>query len=73
MRGGGRAPVSPMLVRSLQMRMNSEEGILTTAEYSVSGMPRCSLSMSISFSSKSLILSWSGGWRPGVRYAEAHA
>ena len=36
-----------------------------TALYSVSGMPRCSLSISISFSSKSLILSWSGGVAAG--------
>ena len=42
------------------MRWNSADGIFTTALYSVSGMPRCSLSMSISLSSKSEILSWFG-------------
>jgi hypothetical protein len=41
------------------MRANSEDGILTMAWYSASGIPRCSLSMSISFISKSAILSWS--------------
>ena len=41
------------------MRENSVAGMRTTAEYSVSGMPRCSLSMSISLSSKSEILSFS--------------
>jgi len=49
--------VSPMLLRSRQMRWNSELGIFTVAAYSVSGIPRCSLSMSINFSSKSEILS----------------
>merc|ERR1711935_1043165 len=48
--------------RSRQIRANSALGILTVAAYSVSGMPRCSESMSISFSSKSEILSWSVGW-----------
>lgn len=42
----------------LQMRWNSCAGIRTVAVYSVSGMPSCSLSMSISFSSKSLMRSW---------------
>ena len=42
----------------LQMRWNSLDGIRTVAVYSVSGMPSCSLSMSISFSSKSLMRSW---------------
>lgn len=50
-------PVSPMLLRSLQILANSAEGILTIAWYSASGIPRCSLSMSISFISKSEILS----------------
>ena len=45
--------VSPMEDRSRQMRWNSEAGILIWHLYSVSGMPRCSESMSISFSSKS--------------------
>ena len=44
---------SPMVVRSRQMRMNSLEGILTTAAYSVSGMPRCSESMSINCKDRS--------------------
>ena len=51
--------VSPMEERSRQMRWNSAEGIFTVAAYSVSGMPRCSESMSMSLSSKSEILSWS--------------
>ena len=42
----------------LQMRWNSLEGIRTVAVYSVSGIPSCSLSMSISLSSKSLMRSW---------------
>lgn len=60
------APVSPMVERSRQIRRNSELGIFTTALYSVSGIPRCSLSMSMSLSSKSLILSWSEGARASV-------
>lgn len=50
-------PVSPMLLRSLQILENSEDGMRTMAWYSESGIPRCSLSMSISFISKSAILS----------------
>jgi len=46
-----------MLLRSLQILANSEDGILTMAWYSASGIPRCSLSISISFISKSEILS----------------
>jgi hypothetical protein len=46
-----------MLARSLQILANSAEGILTIAWYSASGIPRCSLSMSINFISKSAILS----------------
>jgi hypothetical protein len=45
--------VSPMLLRSLQMRAYSALGMRMVAEYSVSGMPRCSLSMSISLRLKS--------------------
>jgi hypothetical protein len=52
-------PVSPMLLRSLQILINSEEGMRTMAWYSESGIPRCSLSISISFISKSAILSCS--------------
>ena len=52
--------VSPMEDRSRQMRANSADGILTVALCSVSGMPRCSESMSMSFSSKSDTRSWSG-------------
>jgi hypothetical protein len=55
--------VSPMELKSAQIRLNSDEGIFTVAAYSVSGMPRCSESMSISLSSKSEILSWSVGGR----------
>ena len=43
------AQVSPMVDRSRMMRWNSPEDMRTVAMYSVSGMPRCSLSMSISF------------------------
>lgn len=66
-----RVPVSPMLARSLQIRWNSFAGMRTTAEYSVSGIPRCSLSMSMSLSSKSDILSFSacyGAREPGVKW-----
>lgn len=48
-----------MFVRSLQILWNSVAGIRTTAAYSVSGIPRCSLSMSMSLSSKSDIRSFS--------------
>lgn len=68
------SPVSPMDERSLQMRWNSPEFILMVAEYSVSGMPRCSLSMSMSLSSNSEMRSWSaarGGGRGGEREARA--
>lgn len=41
----------------LQMRWNSEEGMRTTHWYSVSGIPRCSASISINLSSKLEILS----------------
>ena len=50
--------VSPMLVRSRTMRWYSEDGILISAEYSWSGMPRCSDSMDMSFRSKSEMRSW---------------
>ena len=48
-----------MLLRSLQILINSADGMRTMAWYSESGMPRCSLSMSMSFISKSAILSCS--------------
>jgi hypothetical protein len=38
-----------MTVISVQMRLNSAEGIFTTHLYSVSGIPKCSLSMSINW------------------------
>lgn len=44
--------VSPMVARSLQILWNSPAGMVTLALYSVSGMARCSPSMSISLSSK---------------------
>lgn len=67
-RTGEAAPVSPIEERSLQMRWNSAELILMVAAYSVSGMPRCSLSMSMSLSSNSEILSCSaGGGRRAAR------
>ena len=59
-------PVSPMDDRSLTIRWNSPAGSFTVASYSASGMPRCSLSMSISFRSNSLSRSWSAG-RCGTR------
>lgn len=59
-RGGtGDAPVSPMVDRSLTIRWNSAAGSFTVASYSASGMPRCSLSMSISFRSNWDTRSWS--------------
>mmetsp|Transcript_85602 Transcript_85602/g.184796 ORF Transcript_85602/g.184796 Transcript_85602/m.184796 type:complete len:254 (-) Transcript_85602:24-785(-) len=45
--------VSPSTARSRMMRWNSAEGMRMVQLYSVSGMPRCSDSMSISFSSNS--------------------
>ena len=45
--------VSPSTLRSRTMRWNSALGIVTVHLYSVSGMPRFSLSMSMSLSSKS--------------------
>jgi len=50
-------PVSPKVLRLRTMRWNKPAGILTIALYSVSGMPRCSLSMSKSFNSKSETIS----------------
>ena len=50
-------PDSDSALKSLQMRWNSAEGIEMVAAYSVSGMPRCSWSMSMSLMSYSLILS----------------
>mmetsp|Transcript_24780 Transcript_24780/g.46604 ORF Transcript_24780/g.46604 Transcript_24780/m.46604 type:complete len:203 (-) Transcript_24780:19-627(-) len=50
--------VSPRTWRSVMMRLNSLEGMRMVVLYSVSGMPRWSASMSMSLSSKSLILSW---------------
>ena len=46
-----------MAIRSVVMRLNSDAGMLMVAAYSVSGMPRCSWSMSISLRSYSVILS----------------
>ena len=54
------APVSPKVVKSRQILENSPDGMVTSALYSVSGIPRCSLSMTISLSSKSEIFSWFG-------------
>lgn len=51
---------SPQVVRLVQMRWNSPEGIFTTAWYSVSGMPSVSASISSSLSSKSETLSENG-------------
>merc|ERR1719384_443464 len=51
--------VSPMADRSRQMRWNSVAGISMTVSYSVSGIPSCSWSMSLSLSSKLLYLFWS--------------
>mmetsp|Transcript_30942 Transcript_30942/g.78974 ORF Transcript_30942/g.78974 Transcript_30942/m.78974 type:complete len:210 (-) Transcript_30942:146-775(-) len=51
---------SPMADRSFTRRWNSAEGILTCALYSLSGMPSCSWSISISFISKSATRAWSG-------------
>ena len=42
----------PMVAKSLQMRWNSTDGILMVTAYSVSGIPKCSLSMSMSFNSE---------------------
>ncbi|KAI6875770.1 Proliferating cell nuclear [Hortaea werneckii] len=47
------------VMRSLQILWNSELGMLMVAAYSVSGMPKCSWSMSISLMSYSLSLSLS--------------
>ena len=55
--------VSPMVAKSLQMRWNSTDGILMVTAYSVSGIPKCSLSMSMSFNSKSEIFSWPASFR----------
>ena len=50
-------PDSDMAIRSVVMRLNSEAGMAMVAAYSVSGMPRCSWSMSMSLRSYSEILS----------------
>lgn len=47
---------SPKLLRFWQTRANSAEGIFIIALYSVSGIPTCSLSISISFMANSDIL-----------------
>jgi len=52
--------VSPNTPRSRMMRWNSVEGRRTLHLYSVSGMPRCSESISMSLSSNSEIRSWLG-------------
>ena len=45
--------LSPTFDKSRQMRANSLEDNFTTASYSVSGIPKCSVSMSISLRSNS--------------------
>ena len=52
--------VSPRIERSRQIFWNSPEGMVTSELYSVSGMPRCSLSITMSIISKSEIFSWLG-------------
>lgn len=47
-------PDSDRAIKSVQIRLNSEEGMEIVAAYSVSGIPKCSWSMSISFKSYSL-------------------
>ena len=51
------AAESPMVVKSLHILWNSLDGILMTASHCCSGIPKCSLSMSISFISYSDALS----------------
>jgi hypothetical protein len=63
--------VSPTICRSRVMRWNSDAGILMVAVYSVSGMPRCSLSIAISRSSKSEMRSWLGLSNMKVRESES--
>ena len=63
--------VSPMVAKSLQMRWNSTDGILMVTAYSVSGIPKCSLSMSMSFNSKSEIFSWPASFRLRQSFARA--
>lgn len=47
---------SPKLLKSRHTRANSPDGIFMMALYSVSGMPTCSLSISVSFMANSDIL-----------------
>jgi hypothetical protein len=47
-------PDSERAIKSVQILLNSEEGMVIVAAYSVSGIPKCSWSMSISFKSYSL-------------------
>lgn len=52
-------PDSERAIKSLQIFWNSADGIEIVAEYSVSGIPKCSWSMSMSLISYSLNLSLS--------------
>src|SRR5690606_23513037 len=56
---GSILPESDMAIKSVQILRNSAEGMETVAPYSVSGMPRCSWSMSMSLRSYSLMRSLS--------------
>jgi hypothetical protein len=47
-------PDSERAIKSMQILLNSEEGMEIVAAYSVSGIPKCSWSISISFKSYSL-------------------
>merc|ERR1719220_1058454 len=60
--------VSPNSLRSLQIFWNSEEGNLTTTLYCCSGISMCSLSICISFKSKSAMRSSPplSHWKPTV-------
>ena len=56
--------MSPIDAKSLTILWNSPAGMRTVALYSVSGMPRFSLLMSISFSSNSDTRSWAAAAAP---------
>lgn len=56
---GSCLPDSESAIKSMQILLNSADGMETVAEYSVSGIPRCSWSMSINLRSYSLNLSLS--------------
>ena len=51
--------VSPITAKSRIIRWNSPEGMVILHLYSSFGIPKCSVSISINFNSKSEILSWS--------------